>query len=537
MAKQVAIYARVSCDTQVQSGTIQSQITDLLERVQSEQLSVPEELRFIDDGYSGSTLVRPALERLRDTVYSGAVDRIYVHSPDRLARKYAYQILLIDEFRRAGVEVVFLNRQGGDTPEDELLLQVQGVVAEYERAKILERSRRGRLHAARRGSVSVLGAAPYGYRYVSKKVSPDGEAHYEILFEEARVVQKIFEWIGKERVTLSEVCRRLEASGAKTRSGKARWQNKTVWDMLKNPAYTGQAAFGKTKTGPRRAELRRPSKQYGEVRQEHSTYRMPEEDWIRIPVPGIVTPALWESAQEQLSENRARARQRSEGAKHLLQGLIGCSFCNHALYARSTWDTGSRGTRTIYTYYRCPGADSRRSGGTTCAPICENKGIRADLLETAVWNEVVKLLKTPGYLQQEYKRRLATGKTDDSSTLPGEQTRLTKAIARMIDSYADGIIEKREFEPRIKRMRVRLSQIETQLAKSAEAAESDRQLRLLIVQLEEFSSRVITNLQELDWDTKRNVIRSLVKCINLDLNSVNVTFRIGDIQMPKTEAG
>jgi site-specific DNA recombinase len=97
----------------------------------------------------------------------GSIDRLYVHSPDRLSRKYAYQVLLCDEFQRAGVEVVFLNRALGQTPEDDLLLQVQGMVAEYERAKILERSRRGKRHKAQTGQISVLSGAPYGYRYIS----------------------------------------------------------------------------------------------------------------------------------------------------------------------------------------------------------------------------------------------------------------------------------------------------------------------------------------------------------------------------------
>ncbi len=110
------------------------------------------------------TLIRPALERLRDLAAIGAIDRLYVHSPDRLARKYAYQVLLLDEFQRCGVEVVFLNHPLGKTPGEDLLLQVQGMVAEFERAKILERSRRGKLHAARQGSVNVLSGAPYGSR-------------------------------------------------------------------------------------------------------------------------------------------------------------------------------------------------------------------------------------------------------------------------------------------------------------------------------------------------------------------------------------
>ena len=159
---RAAIYARVSSERQAQEDTIASQVQALRARVSEEGLTLDEELCFIDDGYSGSTLVRPALERLRDQASSGAMDRLYVHSPDRLARRYAYQALLVDELQHCGVELVFLNRPLGKGLEDDLLLQVQGIVAEYERAKILERSRRGKLHAARRGRVSVMAHAPYG---------------------------------------------------------------------------------------------------------------------------------------------------------------------------------------------------------------------------------------------------------------------------------------------------------------------------------------------------------------------------------------
>ncbi len=154
-------------------------------RVSEDGLAVPPEHRFADDGYSGATLVRPALERLRDLAASGAVDRVYVHSPDRLARRYAYQVLLVDELHRAGVEIVFLNRQIGVSPEDDLLLQVQGMVAEYERAKILERSRRGKRHGAKQGPVNVLAGALYGYRYLGKH-DGGGAARYEIVEEQAR---------------------------------------------------------------------------------------------------------------------------------------------------------------------------------------------------------------------------------------------------------------------------------------------------------------------------------------------------------------
>jgi site-specific DNA recombinase len=201
---RAALYARVSSEQQAQAGTIDSQVAAIRERAGEDALKIESDLCFIDDGVSGATLVRPALERLRDLADAGEIDRLYVLCPDRLSRSYAYQVLLVDELRRCGVELVFVNRDLAQTPEDQLLLQVQGMVAEYERAKIIERCRRGKLHAARRGSINVLGGAPYGYRYVA---AIDGAAaQYNVHLQEAQVVQQMFQWIGAERY--GTTCRR-----------------------------------------------------------------------------------------------------------------------------------------------------------------------------------------------------------------------------------------------------------------------------------------------------------------------------------------
>src|SRR5262252_9363290 len=242
---RAAFYARVSTEQQVTAHTIKSQISALSERARRDGTLVPPERQFVDDGISGATLVRPALDRLRDLAAVGAIDRIYVHSPDRLARNYAYQVLLLDEWRRRGVELVFLNRPLGQSPEDDLLLQVQGIVAEYERAKIMERSRRGKKHAAQSGSLNVMSGAPFGYRYVSVREG-DGQARFEPVAEHAKVVRQIFSWIGRERSSLAEVCRRLHKAGKPTTTGKLIWSREAVWHVLQNPAYMGQAAYGKT---------------------------------------------------------------------------------------------------------------------------------------------------------------------------------------------------------------------------------------------------------------------------------------------------
>jgi len=377
---QTAIYARVSSERQTTAQTIASQVAALRERVAADGVALPEAMQFLDDGYSGTTLVRPALERLRDLVAAGAVDRLYIHSPDRLARKYAYQVLLVDEFQRAGVEVIFLNRELGRSPEDDLLLQVQGMMAEYERAKIVERHRRGKLHAARAGVVNVLAGAPYGYRYIDKHAG-GGQARYEILPDEARVVRQVFDWVGRDRLTIGEVCRRLIQAGERTRTGKTVWERSVVWGILTNPASQGTAAFGKTRQGPLRPRLRAQRGRPSQPRRATADYDVPASEWIPIPVPALVDAGVFAAVQEQLQENRRHARQSRRGARYLLQGLVQCQQCGYAFYGKPVSRTAAKGKTRVYAYYRCLGTDAHRFGGER---VCTNPQVRTDLLDLAV---------------------------------------------------------------------------------------------------------------------------------------------------------
>ena len=270
---RVAIYARVSGEQQAKEDTIASQLEALTLRIAGDALECDPELRFVDDGYSGTILVRPGLERLRDQAAAGAIDRLYVLDPDRLSRKYAYQVLILEELTRCGVEVVFLAQPHRPRPgAGTCCSKSRAMIAEYERAKIIERCRRGKQHAARRGSVNVLGGAPFGYRYVGKHEG-DGEARYQVVAEEARVVRKVFEWVGQERCSIGEVCRRLQRDGIPTRTGKPAWDRSVVWLMLKNPAYKGTAAFGKTRSGVLKPQRLRP--QRGRPEQPRGTDQSP----------------------------------------------------------------------------------------------------------------------------------------------------------------------------------------------------------------------------------------------------------------------
>lgn len=525
--KLVAIYARVSSKQPAEASTIESQLAVLRERVEQDGFQLSEELMFIDEGYSGASLVRPELERLRDLIALQGLDRLYVLSPDRLARKYAYQVLLIDEFQHVGVEVVFLNRELRQTPEDELLLQVQGIVAEYERAKIMERSRRGKRHVAQTGNVAVLSGAPYGYHYVSK-ADGGGQARYEVVPEQAQVVRQIFAWIGLERASIGEVCRRLQHAGIPSRTGKSTWDRSVVWAMLKNPAYKGQAAFGKTRVGPLRPRLRQQRGRPLQPRRPVSTNDVPEEEWIFIPVPALVDEALFDAVQAQLQENRQRARQRKRGARYLLQGLLVCAQCQYAYYGKPISNKAAKGKTRDYAYYRCIGTDAYRFGGER---ICDNMQVRTDMLDQTIWQQVCVLLEEPQRLEQEYQRRLQAPSKEDRNlaVIQAQVVKVRKGIARLIDSYAEGFIEKQEFEPRINRLRQRLTALETQAQQIAAETARQAELRLIITRLEDFSSKVQHSLAEADWLTKRELIRTLVKRVEIGKEEVNVVFKVTPI--------
>ena len=495
---RAALYARVSSEKQAKENTIASQLAELRERIAADGLALLEEHGFVDDGHSGSTLVRPALERLRDAAYAGQLDRLYVHAPDRLARNYAYQFLLLEELQQRGVEVVFLNQSLGKTPEERMLVQMQGVVAEFERAKILERSRRGRRHAAQQGRVSVLAHAPYGYRYLSKRVH--GVARFEVVAEQAEVVRQIFEWVARERVTLNEVRRRLHQRRVASPGGQEHWSPTTLAFLLGNHAYRGQALFHSGAGS-------------------HDDTVMPEV--IAIPVPALVSEALFTTVQEQLQENRRRQRQQRRGELHLLQGLAVCQTCGRAfVYSKCR---SARFPR-VYCYYRCTSmlAEGRRER------TCTNPGITASALEETVWQDVSAVLREPRRLVLEYQRRRTQTppQTESLHWLEQQQAKEQRALARLIDAYEGGLLEKQEFVPRLERARGRLQDWQTQLDQLHEAQAQEQTIVEALGRLEDFAARIETGLREPTPQQQREILKALVKRVEIAPDKIRVIYKI-----------
>ena len=369
-----AIYARVSSARQKQDDTIASQTAALRAHAAASRLEVPEQWVFQDEGHSGATLVRPASERLRDLVAGVGVDVVLVYSPDRLARKFAYQALLIEEFTRCGTRVEFVNDPRGDRPEDALLVQLQGMFAEYGKAQIMERYRRGKTHRARTGSVNVLSGAPFGYRYVRK--SDHTGAGYEIIAYEAALVAELFRRYADDGATIAELTRWLTEQGVPTRTGKTRWDRSVIWGMLCNPAYAGQAVFGKTMTIGEAPGLNRRARLEG-----RSTPRVVKvvdrsrDEQITIAVPAIVSCETFERVAVRLVDNKRFAALNTK-IPSLLQGLTACAGCGYAYYR-----TSARTTNKKIFYYQCLGSDDYRYEG---GRVCTNKPVRADHLDQIV---------------------------------------------------------------------------------------------------------------------------------------------------------
>jgi site-specific DNA recombinase len=431
---------------------------------------------------------------------------------------------LVEEFAHAGVEVVFVNRPIAQTPEDTLLLQLQSMFAEYERARIVERSRRGKRHLAQAGAVSVLGRAPYGYRYIGRAAG-NGTARFEVVEDKAAVVRRIFGWVAQERISLTMVCQRLFEAGVPGPTGNARWDRSTVWVLLSNPAYAGQALFGKVTSHPWRATLC-PTRGRAPI-PKYPSRRVPAlpESRIAIPVPPLVEAALFEGAQEQLEESRRRCRLRKQGVRYLLQGLLVCQSCGYAFCGRWKAPPRSRGRR--YHYYRCTGTDRSRLNGQR---RCEARPIRVEQLDTAVWDEVCRLLADPARVTEEYQHRLQAvcsgPRRPELETVERQLTKLRGGMGRLIDSYAEGVISKAEFEPRLAGMRQRVAKLETEAAALQDTAEQARSLQLVIGKLEVFAALVRDRLEDADWDTRRDVIRTLVRRIEIDGQRVRVVFRV-----------
>lgn len=501
--KIAALYARVSTTKQQLNENIASQIAALKDYAARHDYQISPQEIYQDDGYSGATLDRPALDRLRDAVAQGRVEAVIILSPDRLARQFAYQYIVVEEFERAGCEVVFINHQFGSTPAERMLQEMTGVFAEYERALITERCRRGRLHKARSGKV-VISVAPYGYTYIPRSEHCPGELL--VNDAEAEVVRQIFQWLIDGQLSVSEITQRLNESGFRTRRGN-KWQRGTVINLLRNEVYAGTYYYNRKRTVPAKQQNR---SRLGSPRKHHiSAALRPEGEWIAVQVRPVIDQETWDAARRQLKLNQERAPRNNKKRDYLLKGLLVCGCCNLRMRG-TTRDTVRPQRRYACSRYGAlPEIDS--------AP-CSNRVISADIIEETVWQSITELLRDPDLLMAQYRQRQEPG---FSATQQSEQLRLERRlwvlkgeIQRLIDAYQTGVIELDELTERRARLTDECAHMEAQIGRLRQLEQEQQRQVDLFVTVEGFCRNIGAALDDPSFETKQKILRLVVERID-----------------------
>jgi site-specific DNA recombinase len=505
-----AVYARVSTDRQAQDQTIDSQLTALRQWAADHGHRLTADHVFADDGYSGSRLDRPALDRLRDAARDGEVEVVGVYSPDRLARKYAYQVLLLEEFQRAGCPVAFVHRPLTDDPHDQLLLQIQGAVAEYERAVLKERFRRGKLQKARAGQW-VTSKAPFGYRYIPKRDGVPG--HLEIDPAEAEVVRVLFGWLLDDRLTVRQMLKRLAAGPWRPRSGNRHWSSCVVRRILSDPTYTGTAYANRyTYMVPRKPTARGP-------RAGAATGRGPErprDEWIAIPVPALIDESTHQNALAQLARNAALARRRNTRHTYLLRCLLTCHGCGLAM--AGVTHRGRDGAPAV-AYYRCAGKDPVAHGRDRA---CPEPSPRVADLDAAVWAHVRGLLDDPATLLAQFEAvaRPAAAPAEDRTEL--QLRRLDREERRLLDAYQAEAIDLAELKARREQIRARRQALVAGREQQARLRAERAAARQVYDDLAAFCARLRARLDEASVEERQKVLQLVVERVIVGADTLEV---------------
>lgn len=360
-----ALYARVSTSNQEKEETILSQIAEIDQKAKQDGHIIPEKCRFIDNGWSGAVLERPALDELRDAIKDKVFQILYVYDLGRLSRDFLNQLILRKEFTEAGIEIISLHDINGNNPETQMLQNIMGAYHDYERIKIAERFRRGKLFKAKKG-ILFGWEAPYGYKYVKGEKNEGKFAINEI---EAKIIKKIFEWVGYEGLTIRQVIKRLYNENTYPRKSKNKyWATSTLTRRLRDTTYTGTTYYNKTRSV--KPETPQTTQKYR--KQSKSSRKFKEKDqWYEIKVPPLISPELFDKVQTQLKNNQLFS---SKNRKHdyLLSGLIHCTCgCTRAGEGNST-----KG----HFYYRCTDRIIRFPQQR----LCKHKGINANIIDSLV---------------------------------------------------------------------------------------------------------------------------------------------------------
>jgi len=496
---RVALYARVSTERQQERGTVSSQLEVLRAAADADGHEVIEE--FVDDGYSGARLDRPALDRLRDAAEAGVLDTVLCLCADRLARAYAYQVLILEELERFGVSVRFFEGPAlSEDPGSTLLVQMQGVIAEYERAKIAERYRRGKLYRARAGEIPFWKTS-----YAHRRVAPaegGGPARIEIFEPEAQIVREIFHAYVEKGLSIRQIAHDLLDREIPSPTGRPIWGTSTITRLLNNEAYIGTVYYN-------RRESLDGNGRHGARNRKTRHRERPREEWIPIPVPAIIDRDTFARVTQVSRDNSKWNPRGAEWGAWLLRGLVECGHCHLGCNCHKM--RGRNGT--VHRYYYCRGHDllRARSEGR-----CPERNIRANELDEYVFAQVRQALLDPRQMLAAERAVIAGTPADENELVAAQLKHLDRALetsererGRLLDAYQAGLLELHELTRRTAAVTSRRDKL---------AREKDA--------LTGFAERVAASLDDLDIEARRRLLRLVVEKVRVTGWHVEIHLKI-----------
>ena len=510
---RVAVYARVSTTRQAQAQGIEQQLDRLRAAVAERGWELEDQHVYRDDGYSGARIGRPGLDRLRDHAALAELDLVLVTAPDRLARNYVHQVLLIDELAGRGCQVEFLDRPMSADPHDQLLLQIRGAVAEYERTLIAERMRRGRQAKLRAGTLLPWTTAPFGYR-----LDPDRPRRADAVRAEpgeAALVAQLFDWYLEPGATIYQLARAADRSGGAHPDGRAALER---GQRARHLAQPGLCRPGTVQPHPGGAG---PPPQVGDAAGRAgpvSHAPRPEEDWIAVPVPPIVSEEIFAQVQAKLDANQQGAA-RNTRHEYLLRALVSCGACRLACTGRQT--------AAGYRYYLCRGRTDplRVAQGQRCTA----RYIPAGQLDELVWADLCALLTDPAQVARALAR--ARGGAWLPQELQARQAAIGQALGqldrqqqRLLDAYLAEVIALAELDRKRQDLDRRHATLLAQQRQLDAAARQRLELGAVADGIEAFCQTVRAGLATATFEQRRLLAELLIDRVVVTDGDVEIRY-------------
>jgi site-specific DNA recombinase len=515
---EIALYARVSTTHQQMALTIEQQLDQLKKAVNEHpEWQLSEQHIFCDEGHSGAKLNRPGLDHLRDKAAFAAFELILITTPDRLARKFVHQAILLEEFSQLGCQVEFLDRPMSDDPHDQLLLQIRGAVAEYERSLIADRMRRGRQAKYKSGMLLPWTHVSYGYLVDPER--PRDASRVTIDPVKSEVIKQIYGWYTDpaQPISLYGVANKLEALGIPSPTGLPRWSVPTIRGILRSETYAGTAYYRKTSSVAAKKKLSRVRPVGGGI----SFKPNPIEERIPIPVPAIIDQETWELAQQRLEQNKKYAKRNNHAHEYLLRGLVYCGDCQYGCSGRNV--------PPRHKYYICR---TRPEAKRLNRPMgCSARYTRADQLDELVWQDLCLILQNPTLITHELTRA-ESGEWFPQAIQARRQTvqeavaQLERQETRLLEVYLAEVIEQPEFERKRRELAQTKNGLRRQLRQLKAQAQKQLDLENMAKNVDGFCRRIQGTLPQLDFSQRRQMVELLIDSVLVINGQVEIRYVI-----------